>query len=154
MKKHVLLPRAALLIILFTISVTTSVLYAAEVTASLTGAVNDSSGAVVSGATLTLTNTATNVSSKQTSGADGRYLFKLVPAGTYELAVEHSGFEKYVQRGIILQVNQNAKQDVSLKVGAASQVVEVNANVAQVDTVGATLGSVETSRRIVDLPLV
>jgi hypothetical protein len=54
----------------------------------------------------------------------------------------------------ILQVNQAAKQDISLQVGAQTEVVEVTGDVAQVDTVTATLGSVETQRRIVDLPLV
>src|ERR1051326_2553870 len=129
-------------------------LFAAEVTAVLTGTVRDSNGAVVPSASITLTNTSTNTSRTITSGADGTYVFNLVPVGTYEVKVEHSGFRKYVQSGITLQVNQNAKLDPVLQVGTNNEVVEVHENVAQVDTVGATLGSVETSQRIVDLPLV
>ncbi len=126
----------------------------AEVTASLSGTVKDSSGGVVPGAAVTLTNDQTNISVTAKSGPDGSYSFTLVPVGDYRLTVEQTGFRKYVQRGIVLQVNQTAKQDVSLQVGAATEVVEVRENVAQVDTVTATLGSVETQRRIVDLPLV
>lgn len=129
-------------------------LFAAEATAILTGTVKDSNGAVVPTATITLTNTSTNVNRTITSSADGSYIFNLVPVGTYQVTVEHSGFRKYVQSGIILQVNQNAKLDPVLQVGTSNEVVEVHENVAQVDTVGATLGAVETSQRIQDLPLV
>lgn len=131
-----------------------SSLYAAEVTASLLGTIRDASGAVVPEATVSLTNTQTNVTQKAQSGTDGSYSFVLIPVGQYRLTVERAGFRKYVQDGIILQVNQAAKQDVALDVGAQTEVVEVTGDVAQVDTVTATLGSVETQRRIVDLPLV
>jgi hypothetical protein len=88
------------------------------------------------------------------SGADGSYLFTLVPIGTYELTAEHGGFRKYAQTGIVLDINQNARQDITMEVGATTQVVEISSQVTQVDTAGATLGQVETERRILDLPLV
>jgi hypothetical protein len=131
-----------------------SAAHAAEVTASLLGTVRDASGAVVPGASISLTNTQTNVTQKVQTGTDGEYSFTLIPVGQYRLTVERTGFRKYVQEGIILQVNQAAKQDIKLDVGAQTEVVEVTGDVAQVDTVTATLGSVETQRRIVDLPLV
>ena len=131
-----------------------SAAHAAEVTASLLGTVRDASGAVVPGDTISLTNTQTNVTQKVQTGTDGEYSFILIPVGQYRLTVERTGFRKYVQEGIILQVNQAAKQDIKLDVGAQTEVVEVTGDIAQVDTVTATLGSVETQRRIVDLPLV
>jgi len=131
-----------------------SSVYASEVTASLLGTIKDASGAVVPAATVSLTNIQTNVTQKTQSGTDGTYSFTLIPVGQYRLTVERTGFRKYVQEGIILQVNQAAKQDISLEVGAQTEVVEVTGDVAQVDTVTATLGSVETQKRIVDLPLV
>src|SRR2546423_7296171 len=143
---------ASLIVVLFFFAF--SNIYAAETTATLGGTVKDSSGAVVTGATVTLTEASTNTSRTQQTNPDGAYLFTLVPVGRYQVAVESSGFRKYVQSGITLEVNQNARLDVTLRPGAAEQVVEVNANVAQVDTVSATLGSVETARRIQDLPLV
>jgi len=127
---------------------------AAEVTATISGTVNDSTGAVVPRATVRLTNPGTNVARTVVTDSGGSYLFTLVPIGTYRLTVEQTGFRKYVRDGIVLNVNQNAKLDVALQVGASEQVVEVTGDVSQVDTVSATLGSVETERRIVDLPLV
>ncbi|HXM21645.1 MAG TPA: carboxypeptidase regulatory-like domain-containing protein [Terriglobales bacterium] len=127
---------------------------AAEVTATISGTVNDSTGAVVPKATVTLTNTGTNVSRTILTESSGSYLFTLVPIGSYRLTVEQTGFRKYIRDGIVLNVNQNAKLDIVLQVGAASQVVEVTGDVTQVDTVSATLGNVETERRILDLPLV
>lgn len=128
--------------------------YAQQATAQITGTVKDPSGAVLIGAQVTLTNVNTNIARTTKSNKDGIYLFTLIPIGTYQLSIEQAGFAKYVQTGITLQINQNARQDVTLKVGAASQVVEVQGDVTQVDTLSATLGKVETTQRILDLPLV
>jgi len=127
---------------------------AQQATALLTGSVKDASGAVVVGAKVTLKNANTNVARTQTTGKDGDYVFNQVPIGTYEVTVEQTGFDKYVRRGITLEINQNARLDVALQVGTTSQVVEVTGDVAQIDTVSATLGKVETTQRILELPLV
>jgi outer membrane receptor protein involved in Fe transport len=124
-----------------------------QTNASMRGTVTDQSGAVIVGAKVTLTNIATGVSHTASSGSDGAYLFDLIPVGKYKLTVEKSGFTTFVQAGITLDLNQNGRQDVSLKVGQSSEVVEVSANVAQVDTTGAVLGKVEDQRMINDLPL-
>src|SRR5712692_490250 len=87
---------------------------AQQASALLTGTVKDPSGAVVVDAEITLKNSNTNVARTTTSNKDGDYLFTLVPIGTYELTVEQQGFNKYVQKGITLEVNQNAKVDVAL----------------------------------------
>jgi Carboxypeptidase regulatory-like domain/TonB dependent receptor len=129
-------------------------MHAAEVTATLSGTVKDSTGAVVSKANVTVTNTGTNASRSSMTLGDGSYQFTLLPIGTYRVTVEQAGFRKYVRDGIVLNVNQNGRLDVVLQVGAATQVVEVTGDVTQVDTVSATLGNVETEQRIVDLPLV
>jgi hypothetical protein len=140
------------LILGFTISTHTS--FAQQATALLTGTVKDASGAVVVGGKVTLKNSQTNVARTTTSGKDGDYLFNSVPIGTYEVTVEREGFDKYVRKGITLELNHNALLDVALRIGKTSQVIEVTGDVSQVDTVSATLGNVETQRRIVDLPLV
>ncbi len=124
-----------------------------QATAQLMGTVKDPSTAVVIGAKVTLKNVNTNIAHSTATNKDGGFLFTLVPIGAYELTVEQQGFEKYVRKGITLEINQNARLDVSLQVGAASQVVEVQGDVTQVDTVSATLGKVETTQRIQDLPL-
>jgi Carboxypeptidase regulatory-like domain len=126
---------------------------AQQATAQVTGKISDPSGAVVVGAQVVLTNSDTGVSRKTSSNKDGYYLFTLVPIGNYDLVVTQKGFERHEQKGITLVINQNAKVDVPLHVGSTSQVVEVNASATQVDTVSATLGKVETTERIQDLPL-
>src|SRR5258708_2487150 len=125
-----------------------------QATAQLGGKVTDSTGAIVVGAEVTLRNSQTGISRKTTSNNDGEYLFTLVPIGNYEIVIKQQSFQSYQQKGITLEINQNAKVDVALRAGAPSEVVEVNANASQVDTQSATLGKVETTQRIQDLPLV
>jgi Carboxypeptidase regulatory-like domain len=129
-------------------------LAAQQATAQITGTIRDTTHAIVVGAKVTLKNTDTNIARSVTSNKDGDYLFTLVPIGTYELSVEQTGFSKSVRRGITLEINQNAHLDVDLRVGTTSEVVEVQGDVTQVDTVSATLGKVETTQRILQLPLV
>jgi Carboxypeptidase regulatory-like domain/TonB dependent receptor len=126
----------------------------AQSTARLSGVVKDTTGATIADASVTLTNQNTNVSHKTKTDSDGAYLFSLVDIGTYTVTVEHPGFKKHVQTGIVLELNQNGRLDLTLEVGQNTEVVEVSAEVAQVDTSGAVLGKVEDTRRIQDLPLV
>jgi hypothetical protein len=133
---------------------TAAQLQAQQATAQMTGTIKDMSGAVILGAKVTLKNSQTNIARSTTSGKDGDYLFTLIPIGNYGLTVEQRGFETYVHKGITLEINQNAHLDVAMSVGTASQIVEVTGDVSQVDTVSATLGKVETTQRILELPLV
>jgi Carboxypeptidase regulatory-like domain/TonB dependent receptor len=125
----------------------------AQTKASLRGTVTDQSGGVVVAAKVTLTNTGTGIARTTTTANDGSYLFDLVQVGTYRLTVEKPGFSNFVQGGIVLELNQNGRQDVALKIGQENQTVEVTGNVAQVDTTSAVLGKVENQRMINDLPL-
>ena len=90
-----------------------------------------------------------------TTNKDGSYQFTFVPIGTYELTVEQPGFEQVRSHGNHAgDQSECASLDVALQVGTASQRrVEVQGDVTQVDTVSATLGKVETTQRIQDLPL-
>jgi Carboxypeptidase regulatory-like domain len=117
----------------------TSSARAQQATAQIAGTIRDESQAIVVGAKITLKNTDTNIARSVTSNKDGDYLFTLVPIGTYEVSVEQSGFSKYVRKGITLEINQNARLDVALKVGTTGQVIEVTGDVTQVDTISATL---------------
>jgi len=127
--------------------------HAQQATAQITGTVKDPSGAVIAGALVTLRNVGTNMARSTKTGKEGDYLFTLLPIGTYDLTVSQQGFGKYLQTGITLQINQYARQDVTLQVGASAQVVEVQGDVTQIDTVSASLGKVETTTRIENLPL-
>jgi hypothetical protein len=128
-------------------------LLAQQASALLAGTVKDASGAMIVGAKVTLKNSQTNVTRSTITDKDGGYLFTLVNIGNYDVVVEQSGFDTYLRKGITLEINQNARLDVMLRIGKTSEVVEVTGDVAQVDTVSATLGKVETTERIQDLPL-
>src|SRR3954464_5643446 len=96
-------------------------------TAELSGTVTDSTGAVVPNAKVTATNVATNIERSTVTGSTGNYIVPLLQPGDYVLSVEASGFRKSVQRGISLQINQQAQIDLTLQVGQVSESLEVTA---------------------------
>ena len=121
---------------------------------SLTGQISDPSGAAVVGATVTLKNVDTNSVQTATSGSTGIYLLKPVMPGNYSLTITAKGFAVYVQRGIVITVNQYATQDVSLKLAsAANETVTVTANAELINTTSAELGSTVNEAAISELPL-
>jgi hypothetical protein len=94
-------------------------------TAELSGTVADASGAVVPGAQIVVNNIATNIAHSTISEKSGRYVVGQLPPGDYTITVEAKGFSKLVQTGLSLQVNQQAQLDLTLKVGAQTETVEV-----------------------------
>src|SRR5580693_972050 len=89
----------------------------AQDTASLTGAVRDSSGGVVIGASVTIRNTDNGLLRELKSNADGAYDAAALPPGRYDVVIVAPGFRKYEARGVTLRVTQNARIDVTLQVG-------------------------------------
>lgn len=120
---------------------------------SLVGVVRDSSGAPISGAAITATETATNARTSGKSNAKGEYGLLNLSPGTYNLHVEATGFRSYDQTGIRLDLNQNGTQDVTLNVGQVLQDVTVRADVSDLDTVSSTLSSEVNNTSIANLPL-
>ncbi|HEX8147992.1 MAG TPA: TonB-dependent receptor [Pyrinomonadaceae bacterium] len=99
----------------------------AQGTSTLTGTVTDPNGAVVSGATVTATNVATNVSATTQTTDSGLYRFPTLPVGTYNVRVEASGFSTAAVEQVVLSVAQVVTQDIKLAVGSASETVTVTA---------------------------
>jgi hypothetical protein len=91
--------------------------------ATITGFVNDPSGAVVPNASITLTNTATGQSRETVSNPSGSFRFANVGIGTYTMAVSAQGFQKYSKTGIVVNVAQTVEQDAVLAVGSQAQTV-------------------------------
>ena len=120
---------------------------------TISGTVADSSGAVVAGATVTVTNVDTNQAVSLTTDSDGSYTARLLQQGNYNVEAAANGFRTTLQTGIQLNVNQVARVDFRLEVGTTSQVLEVNATPPLISTETSSLGTVETQQRIVDLPL-
>ncbi len=112
---------------------------AAQITAgSILGTVQDPQGAVIPGAKITLTNAAQGAASARevTSSGEGTFLFTPVLPGTYALTIETSGFKKYTQSGIVLNVNDRlGLPPISLEVGSTGESVSVEANAIQLETV-------------------
>ena len=113
-----------------------------EVTASITGTVTDPSGAAVPGATVTATSQERGLTYTDVSNDSGLYRIAQLPVGTYALKVEKSGFALASHPPFVLTVNQVARVDVPMKVGQASETVEVTGaapimetETTQVDTV-------------------
>jgi hypothetical protein len=101
-------------------------------TATLKGSVVDPQGAVVAGATVTVTNTATGISKSVKTQEDGAYQITALPPGTYQVTFEAQGFSREVAKGLQLTVGQHLVYDGHMKVGLATETVEVSADNAPV----------------------
>ena len=104
------------------------------VSSSVSGTVQDASGGVIAGAKVQLTNTGTNAVRVTVTSDTGGYVFSNLAIGTYKLEVTKEGFADYVQSGIVLEVNTSPVIPVALKVGQTTQVVQVEADAAMVET--------------------
>lgn len=122
-------------------------------TGSIEGTVNDSSGAVISGAQIKVTQTDTDITHSTVSGDDGSFTVPLLPVGSYSIDVEYTGFAPYDQSGIVLTVGQVAAVNISLKPGSASQTVTVEANAQIVETTQSSSSSLVNEQQVVGLPL-
>src|SRR5579862_1549045 len=143
----------SLLLAIFALATAAKINAQAVSIASITGRVTDQSGAVVGGAQVKITALATNTVYSAVSGSDGLYSFPSLPIGAYTLEVTAAGFSTYDQTGIRLQVNDAPEVNVSLKVGAVSDKVEVEADISMVQTQQNSISQVVDQARIVELPL-
>src|SRR5438876_397901 len=120
---------------------------------SIVGLVTDPAGARVAGAQVTATNVSTNQSVQVTTDDTGRYAADLLRIGTYSVSIEKHGFQKAVEPSVEVGVNQVVRVDIALKVGSASESVQVTAAPPLLQTEASSLGTIETERRISELPL-
>src|ERR1700733_4800726 len=102
--------------------------------ATINGTVLDSTGAAVSNANISLTNTATAQQRQVTSNSSGAYRFANVGVGLYTLETVAAGFEKYTKTGIVVNVAQTLEEDISLKIGSQEQSINVEADALQVQS--------------------
>ncbi|MGA2855734.1 MAG: carboxypeptidase regulatory-like domain-containing protein [Candidatus Sulfotelmatobacter sp.] len=126
---------------------------AQEATARITGTVSDPTGAVIPGAQITVTNTATQAGREAASDRDGYYQVLALPIGSYRVTAVHQGFRTVVSSEYKLLINQALRVDIKMEVGSASERVDVGAEAAPVETVNATLGQSVTGRTLINMPL-
>src|SRR5687768_5214411 len=98
----------------------------AQTHGEITGLVTDSSGSVIPGASVTVTNKATSAARKVTTNSEGLYAFPSLPPGVYELKVEQSGFKISHIDNIKLEVQQAARLDVAMEVGQVGETVTID----------------------------
>ena len=121
--------------------------------ASVTGRVVDAQGAVVPNVQLKITAVETGVVRNASSNSEGLYTFTNLAVGSYNLEATSQGFQSFIQRGLLLQVNDNRQINIALAVGQVTDLVEVVADVAAVQTQQSNLSQVIDGRRIAELPL-
>ncbi|HZT29588.1 MAG TPA: carboxypeptidase regulatory-like domain-containing protein [Bryobacteraceae bacterium] len=127
--------------------------YAADPTGKIAGTVLDPSGAAVVDAKITATAVATGLTRTASSGGDGGYVFPLLPVGIYNVSVVASGFRTFEQKGVEVRTDQSVTVPIVLQIGAASESVTVEANAQLVETRSGTLSEVVGQQRIIELPL-
>jgi hypothetical protein len=146
--------KVARLFILFSLILILPAMALSQVdTGSISGTVRDTSGSVVPGVKVTLTNQGTGQSISTTTGSVGEYTFSPVRIGHYSVAAEMTGFEKVQQNNVTVDVQQKVQVDLSLTLGKANETVTVNAAPPALQTQDASVGQVIGQQAINDLPL-
>lgn len=126
----------------------------ASPTGSITGSVKDPTGALISGASLMLTNIATNTKMEAVTDSNGGYQFLQLAPAVYSLHVEAPGFKKVVFEDVVVQVDQITHVDATLQIGSVTEIVEVkSSSVPLLETDRSTLSNVVDSTVISHMPL-
>jgi hypothetical protein len=148
MKSYRTLSRIVLLVLTFCAAAW------AQDTASVTGTVTDPSGAAIANAQVTVKNAEHGINRSGTSNSSGDFLFASLPIGSYDLTVIAQGFKKYEAKGIVLNIAEKARVNVTLVVGTINtEVVVQGSEVAQVETQSSDLGNTVTGKEISQLEL-
>jgi hypothetical protein len=129
------------------------VLCAQESTARLLGTVTDPTGAVVPAANVAARNTATGLTRKTVANESGDYSIPLLPIGQYTVTADSAGFKTSTINGLVLQVSQEARLDITLVLGSAAESIQVEASSPLLVTDGSSVGQVVENIAIANMPL-
>ena len=113
----------------------------------------DPSGGAVVGAAVSVLNLDTGYKQAQTTSGEGLYKLSLLPVGQYRITIEYTGFAKYQQQPVQLDVSRTVRVDIAMTLASSQESVSVESDAALMDTVSSTLGKVVTNKEILDLPL-
>jgi len=136
-----------LLLILFSINTH------AQQTGSVVGSVKDTTGAVIPGATVTFTNTATQAQRTVNSNENGDYVASSLPTGSYTITTQKAGFQKLDRSGVTLTTAATLTVDLDLTVGSESQTVQVTEQASLLQAQSGVVSSLVDSKQMVNLPL-
>jgi hypothetical protein len=143
--------RIALLILL--VLAAAGITYAQAVKASLVGTITDSSGAVVPGARVTITEINTGFTRSMETNESGYYVFGNLDPGSYRVEVEQTGFKKAVRDRVDVIVNTTVRVDLQLQPGQITETIEVIATLPLLQTDRSDVGRKFETRQLQDLPL-
>lgn len=136
---------------LFSLALTVSLF--GQIASRIGGSVRDTTGAVVTGVLVTVTDVNRGVSQSTMTNEVGRYTFPTLLSGEYTVSAEHPGFKKTMTERTRLEVNQSLELDLRLEVGAVTEQVEVSAGSPLLQTSDSQVGGLVENRQVVDLPL-
>ena len=128
-------------------------LVAQKFTGTIQGVVTDSSGAALSGATVTVTNTGTGEVRTVTTSTGGSYAVAELPPATYDITIKQANFKEYVSKGVQLFVSSTTTVNAALQIGSVNEQVTVEANAVQVETSTGAVGNVVEGNQVRELPL-
>ena len=120
---------------------------------SLTGTVTDASKLVMSGVSVTVTNSATGIKATASTNEGGSYTILYLAAGTYKLTAKRAGFKQYSREGVNVEVGQATRLDFSLEVGEITATVEVTGQTTTLNSASSELGTVLAKQQFQELPL-
>ena len=120
---------------------------------SVVGTVQDGTGAVIPGASVTIINLATGAQLTQETGDAGLYRFVTLNPGQYRLEAQSAGFKQFVQEPIAVQVEANIRIDPIMEIGEVTEVVEVTAQTPLLQSQTSSLGQVVEARKVTETPL-
>lgn len=124
-----------------------------QISAAVNGTITDSSGAVVSGATVTIISMDTGTRRVATTAEDGLYHFPSLASGVYSLSVQKTGFKQVTQEDLRLELSQVARVDFTLSPGAVTESVQVQASAPVLESDTSSIGQVIETKAVSDLPL-
>jgi hypothetical protein len=142
---------SALLVLAFAAS---PLAFAQLITGSVTGSVQDTSGAAVAGTAVRLTNTGTGASQTTSSDSLGNFQFQLLPSGTYVLEATNSGFKTFRREGIIVETARSLAVPVVLSLGQVTETVDVVGGTPLLEPNTSSLSTVMDRQKIDELPLI
>ena len=122
-------------------------------TQTIEGLVTDANGAVIPGATVTMANIDTGITTIVTTNETGNYRFSYVPVGNYSVRCELDGFKTQSVSGVRVETTAQVRTDFTMEIGDITETIEVAADAITLNTENATVGSVIENRRIIELPL-
>ena len=121
---------------------------------TILGTVTDPSGALVSGAKVSVKNVATGLERSTQTSADGSYSIPELPIGTYTVTITQAGFQTSSTTGVVVDVATERRVDAAMKTGKTSETVEVSGELLpQVETTSAELGGTLTEQAIQNVPV-